>query len=153
MVPTNKTDLTGPSVYVVFPKRKGKIHLTGGYQASSFDHGLCQRQLTIDEVVDARDIAPYSEFTGEENYDKWCGQCLHRLNWEALDQQILFAFLPTDDFALYRNQKKPGRYVNGMRIGEYFDNRRVGGRTPPPIPEAPNPMTWRRHKVEDLPRK
>lgn len=150
-IPKNTpTALTGPRVYAVYPITKGKkIHLTGGHQAKEFDRGLCQKKMKIDQVVDARDLAPFEEYTTIENYEKWCGNCLHRLSWEGLDQRILFAWLPTDNFPLYRN-KKPGRFSYGMRIGEYFDNRRIDGKMPPSIGSAPPESEWRVHKTSDL---
>ena len=59
--------------------------------------------MKIDQVVDARDLAPFEEYTTIENYEKWCGNCLHRLSWEALIKgfyllgyrRIIFHFIAT----------------------------------------------------------
>lgn len=82
-------ELTGPRVYVaVDDKSTEKMHLTGGYRQSKRKKAFCGNQVSGKTLVDARDIAPHSEY---QHSTAWCTSCLNLLENEALDQKILFS--------------------------------------------------------------
>ena len=58
-----KNELTGPRVFVVVDdKKKGKIHLTGGYAKPEMNKSMCGTKIGMKTIVDARDIAPREEY-------------------------------------------------------------------------------------------
>ena len=82
-------ELTGPRVYVAVDDRKtAKMHLTGGYRQSERKKAFCGDSVSGKTLVDARDVAPHSEY---QNSNVWCIRCLNLLDNEALDQKILFS--------------------------------------------------------------
>jgi hypothetical protein len=84
-----KNELTGPRVFVVVAdNKKGKIHLTGGYAKPEMNKSMCGAKLGMKTVVDARDIAPREEY---RHAHRWCFRCLGMLDFEALDQKVLFS--------------------------------------------------------------
>ena len=84
-----KNELTGPRVFVVVAdNQKGKIHLTGGYAKPEMNKSMCGAKLGMKTVVDARDIAPREEY---RHAHRWCLRCLGMLDFEALDQKVLFS--------------------------------------------------------------
>ena len=84
-----KNELTGPRVFVVVAdNKKGKIHLTGGYAKPEMNKSMCGAKLGMKTVVDARDIAPREEY---RHAHRWCLRCLGMLDFEALDQKVLFS--------------------------------------------------------------
>ena len=84
-----KNELTGPRVFVVVAdNKKGKIHLTGGYAKPEMNKSMCGAKLGMKTVVDARDIAPREEY---RHARRWCFRCLGMLDFEALDQKVLFS--------------------------------------------------------------
>ena len=84
-----KNELTGPRVFVVVDdKKKGKIHLTGGYAKPEMNKSMCGTKLGMKTIVDARDIAPREEY---RHAHRWCKRCLGVLEYEALDQKVLFS--------------------------------------------------------------
>ena len=84
-----KNELTGPRVFVVVAdNQKGKIHLTGGYAKPEMNKSMCGAKLGMKTIVDARDIAPREEY---RHAHRWCLRCLGMLDFEALDQKVLFS--------------------------------------------------------------
>ena len=84
-----KNELTGPRVFVVVDdKKKGKIHLTGGYAKPEMNKSMCGTKIGMKTIVDARDIAPREEY---RHAHRWCKRCLFMLDFEALDQKVLFS--------------------------------------------------------------
>ena len=73
---------------VVADNKKGKIHLTGGYAKPEMNKSMCGAKLGMKTVVDARDIAPREEY---RHAHRWCFRCLGMLDFEALDQKVLFS--------------------------------------------------------------
>ena len=49
---------------------------------------MCGAKLGMKTVVDARDIAPREEY---RHAHRWCFRCLGMLDFEALDQKVLFS--------------------------------------------------------------
>ena len=84
-----KNELTGPRVFVVVDdNKKGKIHLTGGYAKPKMNKSMCGTKLGMKTIVDARDIAPREEY---RHGHRWCKRCLGMLDFEGLDQKVLFS--------------------------------------------------------------
>lgn len=84
-----KNELTGPRVFVVVDdKKKGKLHLTGGYAKPEKKKTMCGITLGMKTIVDARDIAPREEY---RHAHRWCKRCLAMLDFEGLDQKVLFS--------------------------------------------------------------
>ena len=84
-----KNELTGPRVFVaVNDNKKGKIHLTGGYGKPKMNKSMCGTKLDMKTIVDARDIAPREEY---RHAHRWCKRCLAMLDFEGLDQKVLFS--------------------------------------------------------------
>ena len=84
-----KNELTGPRVFVVVDdNKKGKIHLTGGYAKPEMNKSMCGTKLGMKTIVDARDIAPREEY---RHGHRWCKRCLAMLDFEGLDQKVLFS--------------------------------------------------------------
>jgi len=82
-------ELTGPRVYVALDDKKtAKMHLTGGYHKPERNKAMCGTSIAGKTLVDARDIAPHSEYQDSE---LWCLRCFRILDFEALDQKILFS--------------------------------------------------------------
>jgi hypothetical protein len=81
-------ELTGPQVFVVKNPRSKKLHLTGGYNQPDVKKCFCGTTIKATKVVDARDIAPRE---GYRDHNKWCKRCLSMLDFEGLDQKVLFA--------------------------------------------------------------
>ena len=87
-MPESPNELTGPRVYVaVSNKKSAKMHLTGGHQKPKRNKTLCGNSATGATLVDVRDIALYKEY---RDGDLWCKRCLAMLDFEALDQKVLF---------------------------------------------------------------
>ena len=84
-----KNELTGPRVFVVVDdKKKGKLHLTGGYAKPDKKKAMCGHKFATETIVDARDIAPREEY---KHAHRWCKRCLAMLDFEGLDQKVLFS--------------------------------------------------------------
>ena len=83
-----KNELTGPRVFVALGNQKEKIHLTGGYAKPEKNKSMCGTDLAGKTIVDARDIAPRE---GYQDSKLWCLRCLGLLDFEALDQKVLFS--------------------------------------------------------------
>ena len=81
-------ELTGPRVYVAVGGKNQKLHLTGGYSKPNISKAMCGTKLEGRTIVDARDIAPRQ---GYQDWRLWCLKCLGLLDFEALDQKVLFS--------------------------------------------------------------
>ena len=82
-------ELTGPRMYVADDDKKtAKMHLTGGFHKPGREKAMCGSSIAGKTLVDARDIAPHSE---NQDSDLWCLRCIGILDFEALDQKILFS--------------------------------------------------------------
>ena len=83
-----RNELTGPHVFVVLGDKKEKIHLTGGHAKPEMNKSMCGAKLGMKTIVDARDIAPREEY---RHAHRWCKRCLAMLDFEGLDQKVLFS--------------------------------------------------------------
>jgi len=81
-------EITGPRVFVVDNPRTKKLHITGGYGQPDMKRTLCGQKVNTPTVLDPRDTAARD---GYQDYTKWCVKCMGLLDFEALDQIILFA--------------------------------------------------------------
>ena len=105
-------ELTGPRVYVaVDDKKSAKMHLTGGFHKPERDKSMCGTSIEGKTLVDARDIAPHSEY---QDSDLWCLRCIGILDLEPLDQKILFSaikFQPGTyaDLVVVRHLQRPSK--------------------------------------------
>jgi len=79
---------TGPRVFVVQNSKSSKLHITGGYGQSEMKKTLCGQKVKTPTVFDSRDTAARD---GYQDHTKWCVKCMGLLDFEALDQIILFA--------------------------------------------------------------
>lgn len=88
-MPSPPNELTGPRLYVaVDNKKSAPMHLTGGYRRPHRKSALCGTQIGGKTLVDARDIAPHTEY---KDSSLWCKRCFAMLDFEGLDQKVLFA--------------------------------------------------------------
>ena len=88
-MPETPNELTVPRVYVVVSNKKSaKMHLTGGHQKPKRNKTLCGNSATGATLVDVRDIVPCNEY---RDGNLWCKRCLAMLDFEALDQKVLFS--------------------------------------------------------------
>ena len=81
-------ELTGPQVFVFQNPRSTKLHITGGYNQPDVKKAFCGTTIKASKVIDARDIAPRE---GYRDHNKWCKRCLAMLDFEGLDQKVLFS--------------------------------------------------------------
>tara|TARA_B100000614_G_scaffold7158_1_gene6630 strand:+ start:178 stop:792 length:615 start_codon:yes stop_codon:yes gene_type:complete len=81
-------ELTGPQVFVYKNPRSKVYHLTGGYNQPDVKKAFCGTAIKVQNVIDARDIAPREGF---RDSSLWCKRCLAMLDFEGLDQKVLFS--------------------------------------------------------------
>lgn len=81
-------EVTGPRVFVVDNGRGSKLHITGGYGQPDMKQALCGANIKVTKVLDPRDTAARD---GYQDYNMWCTKCMGLLDFEALDQKILFS--------------------------------------------------------------
>jgi len=94
----SKNELTGPRVFVALGDKKQKIHLTGGHGKPEKNKSMCGKILRSEIIVDARDIAPRE---GYQDSKSWCLKCINLLDYEALDQKILFSSISMEKVGTY----------------------------------------------------
>ena len=104
-------ELTGPRVYVAVGKKGQKLHLTGGVNKPNMSKAMCGAKFEEQILVDARDIAPRE---GYQDGNMWCKRCLAALDFEALDQKILFSTVRFKhgtycDLVLIEHLKRPSK--------------------------------------------
>jgi len=90
-------ELTGPQVFV-FQNPRTKLHLTGGYNQPDIKKGFCGTKIKVNKITDARDIAPRE---GYRDHSKWCLRCLSMLDFEALDQKVVFSAIEIPSVGTY----------------------------------------------------
>ena len=94
-MPSPPNELTGPRLYVAVDNKKTTtMHLTGGYRRPQRKLALCGTQIAGKTLVDARDIAPHTEY---QDSSLWCKRCIAMLDFEGLDQKVLFSAIKFKD--------------------------------------------------------
>ncbi len=91
-------ELTGPQVFVFQNPRSSKLHITGGYNQPDVKKAFCGTKIKVNKVIDARDIAPRD---GYRDYNKWCLRCLAMLDFEGLDQKVVFSAIKIPSIGTY----------------------------------------------------
>ena len=82
-----KNELTGPRVFVVVDdKKKGKIHLTGGYAKPEMNKSMCGTKIGMKTIVDARDIAPREEYRDSH---RWCKTLPRHAGFRSIGSESL----------------------------------------------------------------
>jgi len=125
-----ENEVTGPRVFVVQNSKSSKLHITGGYGQPEMKKTLCGQKVNTPTVFDPRDTAARD---GYQDHTKWCVKCMGFLDFEALDQIILFAAIewPTG--------------TNGQHSVVPHLSRKK-----PKLKLSPPPANLPTHKVEDV---
>jgi hypothetical protein len=95
-----KNEVTGPKVWVVKNPNSKKHHMTGGYGQPEMSKCFCGNQIETNEVFDPRDIAARDGF---QDLDLWCIKCIGLLDFEALDQKIIFSAIDFGNGYFYKD--------------------------------------------------
>ena len=111
MMPKPENELTGPRVYVTVGGTTPTLHLTGGYNKPNRTKTMCGVSLAGRTLVDARDIAPHYEYRDAK---LWCKRCLAMLDFEGLDQKVLFSAIEFkigtySDLILKKHMERPSK--------------------------------------------
>jgi len=125
-----ENEVTGPRVFVVQNSSSSKLHITGGYAQQDMKKTFCGRKVNTPTVLDPRDTAARE---GYQNYTMWCVKCIGLLDFEALDQIILFAAIewPTG--------------TNGqLSVVPHLSRKK------PRLKLAPPPANLPTHRIEDV---
>ena len=93
-------EVTGPKVWVVDNPGSKKYHMTGGYGQPDMKQCFCGVKIKASKVIDPRDVAARE---GLQNIDLWCIKCLSLVDYEALDQKILFAAIDFNNGYFYKD--------------------------------------------------
>lgn len=93
-------EVTGPKVWVVDNPGSKKYHMTGGYGQPDMKQCFCGAKIKATKVIDPRDIAAREGF---QDLNLWCIKCIGLLDFEALDQKIVFAAIDFGNGYFYKD--------------------------------------------------